>query len=50
MSVGVIVSMPTTTNPWDASRGPIHEMLSHEDTNPGTIATAPKVPWVVSVG
>ena len=44
------VSMPTTTKPCDASRGPSQSMLDQAAVKPGEIATAPKVPWLVSVG
>jgi hypothetical protein len=46
----VFVSMPTTTKPCDAIRGPSHERLDQVAVNPGEIATAPNVPWPVSVG
>jgi hypothetical protein len=42
--------MVKTTNPCDARRCPIHEMLDCRAVNPGEMATAPNVPAVVVVG
>lgn len=43
--------MPITTNPWDASQGPIQASSAENSAvYPGEIAIPPKVPWLVSVG
>lgn len=43
--------MPMTTNPNDASHGPVQApSAAHVAVYPGTIAMVPNVPWLVSVG
>jgi hypothetical protein len=50
-SVRLLVSTPITTNPNDANHGPIQASSSaNRAVYPGTIATAPQVPRLVSVG
>ena len=39
-----------TTKPCDARRGPYQDMVDSVPVNPGTTATAPKVPSDVLVG
>ncbi len=45
-----MVSMVNTTKPCDATRGPYQLIDDWVAVKPGTTATAPKVPWLVSVG
>jgi hypothetical protein len=42
--------MPITTKPCEAIRGPSQARLDQRAVKPGEMATAPKVPWLVSVG
>ncbi len=44
------VLIPMTTKPCEASRWPSHWWSPHDERKPGRIATAPNVPWEVSVG